>query len=67
MSNELERLKTELIAAEVEIARLNEGLVQLKEKARFFKYCPLECDYDRGFSRASSLILDKINDMIYNQ
>ena len=63
-SQETERLKTELLAAEVEIARLQSALDELKttcERHNDPMWRGFANDYDKGFSDCAASLLDGIN------
>lgn len=56
MSNELERLKTELLAAEAEIARLESGFEELRDSTDGFENMPFGEDYSSGYETAMYII-----------
>ena len=66
-SQETERLKTELLAAEAEIARLQSALDELKttcERHNDPMWRGFANDYDKGFSDCAASLLDGINRII---
>ena len=61
MAQETERLKTQLLAAEVEIARLQSALDELKEWCRF-QLCENDgTQWDAGWCASHRRILNEIN------
>lgn len=64
MTQETERLKTQLLAAEAEIARLQSALDELKttcERHNDPMWRGFANDYDKGFSDCAASLLDGIN------
>ena len=64
MTQETERLKTQLLAAEVEIARLQSALDELKttcERHNDPMWRGFANDYDKGFSDCAASLLYGIN------
>ena len=61
MSNELGRLKTELLAAEAEIARLESGYEELRNTCESVLVGTARDDYGRGIDSALRSTLRQIN------
>ena len=61
VQQELEKLRTQAVADASEIARLQSGFDELKEKSRVALEMPIYDDFDRGFNSASKYFANQIN------
>lgn len=60
MTQETERLKTQLLAAEAEIARLQSGLDELKKTCNDVLDLGISDEFERGWDRAHHRVLRRI-------
>ena len=60
MTQETERLKTQLLAAEAEIARLQSGIDELKKTCIKVLGLGISDEFERGWDRAHHCVLRRI-------